>query len=70
MIENLEIPSYEKLRSRRLKEVVLCGFRGCGEVAVASGVWREGKTTPLCEDHMVEAAGKSEDWVLTMGVPK
>lgn len=50
------------LRPRRRLEVDVCGFKGCNEPAVAVGMWKGKRRFPLCEQHLVEAESKSDDW--------
>jgi len=58
----------KRVRRRQLvieDEIPICGFRGCGEPAVASGVWRGKKEFLLCEKHLLEAESKRREWKTT-----
>jgi len=64
-IENLWIQ--RNLRSRRKLAVKegfgLCGFKGCGALAVASGVWLPRKEEyALCKKHRLEAQSNPGQW--------
>lgn len=64
VIESLSIE--RNLRPRRNLLVDTCSFRGCKELAVASGIWRN-KTYRLCEVHLQEAKSNSRHWKLISG---
>jgi hypothetical protein len=42
-----------------------CGFHGCKEDAVGSGVWRGKETYALCAVHLEEAKSNPKEWNLT-----
>ena len=55
----------KRVRRRQLvikDEITVCGFRGCEEPAVGSGVWRGKKEFLLCEKHLLEAESKGQEW--------
>jgi len=41
-----------------------CGFHGCKEDAVGSGVWKGKETYALCAVHLAEAREKPQEWKL------
>jgi len=58
----------KRVRRRQLvieDEITVCGFRGCGEPAVGSGVWRGSKEFLLCEKHLEEAKSQRREWNIT-----
>lgn len=72
-VENLVIPSYERLKFRRHFEEdseeertasVCCGFKDCSSVPVAEGCYR-GQRFLLCQSHFLEAQNRAvqyHDW--------
>lgn len=68
VIENFEIPSYEKLRSRR-RDVAekdfkkICYVKSCDEPATVLGVWTvNGNQFWACEDHKCSIWLKDKRW--------
>jgi hypothetical protein len=59
-IESLNIE--RNLRPRRNLPADMCGFRGCNEPAIASGIWQNTKTFRLCEKHLKQAETDSKNW--------
>jgi len=69
-IEIKEIRIERNLRARRALVVDKpdqCGFRGCKQLAVGSGVWRGEKEYQLCQKHSAEAKVNSDWKVLAHG---
>jgi hypothetical protein len=62
VIDRLHIE--RNLRPRRNLPVDVCGFKGCNEPAVASGIWRKTKHFRLCEKHLQQAKADSKNWSL------
>jgi hypothetical protein len=62
VIDRLSIE--RNLRPRRNLPVDVCGFRGCKEPAIASGIWQNTKTIRLCEKHLQQAKSDSKNWRL------
>jgi hypothetical protein len=60
VIDRLNIE--RNIRPRRKLGIDMCGFRGCKEPAVASGVWRNSKSFRLCEKHLEQAKADSKNW--------
>jgi len=62
VIEGINIE--RNIRPRRKLPADVCGFRGCNEPAIASGVWRNSKSFRLCEKHLEQAKADSKNWRL------
>ena len=60
VIDRLNIE--RNLRPRRKLPVDMCGFRGCKEPAVATGLWQEKRVLRLCTLHFKLAKGDPENW--------
>jgi hypothetical protein len=60
VIDRLSIE--RNLRPRRNLPVDVCGFRGCEEPAIASGIWQNTKPFRLCEKHLQKAKADSKNW--------
>ncbi len=59
-IEHLKIE--RNLRPRRNLAGDMCEFKGCKELAVASGIWRNERTLRLCQIHLQQAKKSPKTW--------